>query len=149
VARGRFRAGVQSGRRGAASEHLVATENEEASHRVGLLTEVPDLLREFGTDSAEVAASAGLDANGLDALENRIPFVAIGQILRHCAAKTGCQHFALMLGQRTRLSHLGYQGSWPATRRHWARRSEPLPFTNILTVKAWPRFYWRKTALQP
>jgi AraC-like DNA-binding protein len=74
------------------------------------LSEIPGLLRELRSDPAEVAASAGLDPNGLDALENRIPFVAIGRILRHCAAKTGCQHFALVLGQRTRLSHLGLPG---------------------------------------
>jgi hypothetical protein len=89
---------------------LVATVNEETSQRVGLLTEIPGLLRELGTDPAAIAASAGLDPNGLDALENRIPFVAIGRILHHCAAKTGFQHFALLLGQRTRLSHLGLPG---------------------------------------
>ena len=110
MARGHFRAGVQSGRGGAASQQLAANENEEASHRVGLLAEIPVLLRELGTDPAEIAASAGLDPNGLDSLENQIPFVAIGRVLRHCAVKTGCQHFALLLGQRTRLSHLGLPG---------------------------------------
>jgi Arabinose-binding domain of AraC transcription regulator, N-term len=110
MSRGNFRAGVRSGRRGAASAQLVATVNEEASQRVGLLTEIPGLLRALGTDPAAIAASAGLDPNGLDALENRIPFVAIGRILHHCAAKTGFQHFALLLGQRTRLSHLGLPG---------------------------------------
>ena len=110
MARGHFRAGVQFGRGGAASQQLAATENEEASHRVGLLTEIPGLLRELGTDPAEIAASAGLDPNGLDSLENQIPFVGIGRVLRHCAVKTGCQHFALLLGQRTRLSHLGLPG---------------------------------------
>jgi hypothetical protein len=71
VARGHFRAGVQSGRGGAASQQLAATENEEASHRVGLLTEIPGLLRELGTDPAEIAASAGLDPNELTLSKTR------------------------------------------------------------------------------
>jgi AraC-like DNA-binding protein len=98
------------GRRDVASEQVGATENEEASQRVGMLAEIPSLLRELRTDPAEVAASAGLDPDGLDALENRIPFVAIGRLLHYCAVKTGYQHFALLLGQRARLSHLGLPG---------------------------------------
>ena len=110
MAAGRFKAGARSGRRNAPSEQFGATENEEASQRVGLLAGIPGLLRELGTDPAEVAASAGLDPDGLDTLENRIPFVAMGRLLHYCAVKTGCQHFALLVGQRTRLSHLGLPG---------------------------------------
>jgi AraC-type transcriptional regulator len=46
----------------------------------------------------------------LDSLENRIPFVAMGRLLHECAVHTGCQHFALLVGQRTHLSHLGLPG---------------------------------------
>ena len=110
VAKGRFRTGARSGQRDVAQKQFGAPENEEASHRVGLLAGIPGLLRELGTDPAEVAASAGLDPDGLDAIENRIPFVAMGRLLHSCAVKTGCQHFALLVGQRTRLSHLGLPG---------------------------------------
>jgi hypothetical protein len=110
VAKGGFRAGARSGRRDVASEEFGAAEDEEASQRVGLLAEIPGLLRELGTDPAEVAASAGLDPDALDTVENRIPFVAMGRLLHYCAVKTGCQHFALLVGQRTRLSHLGLPG---------------------------------------
>ena len=136
MAKGRFRTGARSGQRDVAQKQFGAPENEEASHRVGLLAGIPGLLRELGTDPAEVAASAGLDPDGLDAIENRIPFVAMGRLLHSCAVKTGCQHFALLVGQRTRLSHLGLPGQLARPRRHWARRSELLPFTNISTVKA-------------
>ena len=52
MAKGRFRAGARSAPRDVASEQFGAPENEEASHRVGLLASVPGLLRELGTDPA-------------------------------------------------------------------------------------------------
>src|SRR5208337_467377 len=110
VAADRFRAGARSGRRIASAMQFGGPKNEEASQRVGLLAELPALLRELGTAPAEVMAGAGLDANGLDSLENRIPFVAMGRLLHDCAVRTGCPHFALLVGQRTRLSHLGLPG---------------------------------------
>jgi AraC-like DNA-binding protein len=54
--------------------------------------------------------AVGLDTDGLDRPENRIPFVATGRLLKDCAVKTGCEHFALLLGQRASLSHLGLPG---------------------------------------
>ncbi len=110
MAAGRFSVGARSGQREVASQQFGAGENEEASQRVGLLAEIPALLRELRTDPAVVAASVGLDTDGLDTLENRIPFVAMGRLLHACTVKTGCAHFALLLGQRTRLSHLGLPG---------------------------------------
>ena len=110
MAADRFKAGARSGQRGIPSEQFGAIEDEEASQRVGLLAEIPGLLRELGTDPAAAAASAGLDPDVLDTLDNRIPFVAMGRLLHDCAVKTGCPHFALLVGQRTRLSHLGLPG---------------------------------------
>ena len=105
-----FSAGTQSDRRDVGAEQFGAAENEEASQRVGPFSEIPDLLRELGSDPGEVAASAGLDAAALDTPENRIPYVAVGRLLHECAVKTGFEHFALLVGQRTRLSHLGLPG---------------------------------------
>jgi AraC-like DNA-binding protein len=110
VAADNFIVDARPGRRGSFAKQLGAAENEEASQRVGLLAELPGLLRELGTDPLEVIASVGLDSDGLDTLENRIPFVAMGRLLHACAVKTGRPHFALLLGQRTHLSHLGLPG---------------------------------------
>lgn len=106
----RFRAEARSGPRGGSTAPLRAVGNEEASQRVGLLTELPGLLRELGIDPAEIVAKAGLDVDGLDSIENRIPFVAMGRLLHECAVRTGCRHFGLLVGQRARLSHLGLPG---------------------------------------
>jgi hypothetical protein len=108
MAADRFR--VDAGRNDSAAGQFDAAENEEASQRVGLLAEIPSLLRALGTNPAEVAVCADLDVDGLDSLENRIPFVVAGRLLHDCAVKTGCQHFALLVGQRARLSHLGLPG---------------------------------------
>lgn len=105
-----FRTGVPSSRCHGSVAPLGAARNEEASQRAGMLTELPGLLRELGTDPAEIVAKAGLDADGLDSIENRIPFVAMGRLLHECAVKTGYPHFGLLMGQRARLSHLGLPG---------------------------------------
>jgi len=87
-----------------------AAENEQASQRVGPFAEIPRLVRELGANPTEILASVGLDADALEGLESRVPFVALGRLLSQCAVKTGCPHFALLLGQRARLSHLGLPG---------------------------------------
>jgi AraC-like DNA-binding protein len=112
VAADRFRANMPSGSpsRESVLEQVGVTESIEASQRVGPLAELPSLLRELGADPTEVVASAGLDLEALSVLENRIPYVAAGRLLHECVVKTGCPHFALLLGQRTRLSHLGLPG---------------------------------------
>jgi AraC-like DNA-binding protein len=92
------------------SEQFEQADSEEASQRVGPLAEIPRLLRDLGADPAAVTASAGIDLEVLGAQENRIPYVAVGRLLYQCAIKTGCPHFALLLGQLTRLSHLGLPG---------------------------------------
>jgi AraC-like DNA-binding protein len=103
-------AGIQNVRPAGGAPQFDTAENEEASQRVGWLTEVPTLLREFGVDPVEVAVGAGLDPDALDAPENRIAFVAMGRLLHDCAVKTGCHHFALLLGQRIRTGLLGLPG---------------------------------------
>jgi AraC-like DNA-binding protein len=110
VAADGFRTGERVGRRDGAPEQFSGAENEEASQRVGVLTEIPNLLRELGANAIDVLTSAGLDTDALDTLENRIPYVAVGRLLHECVMKTGCQHFSLLLGQRMRLSHLGLPG---------------------------------------
>ena len=102
--------GKQSGRRAIGVEEFGDTETEEAIQRVGPLVEIPGLLRELGSDPAEVFDSARLDAGIFETSENRAPWASMERLLRECLETTGCDHFALLLGQRTRLSHLGLPG---------------------------------------
>jgi AraC-like DNA-binding protein len=82
----------------------------EGTQRVGPLVELPALLRELGAKPTEVLASVGISAKALENVENRIPSLAVESLLNECALKTGCAHFGLLLGLRTRLSHMGLLG---------------------------------------
>ena len=109
MAKGHFIVNSQRGLRGVTAEQS-APEIEQPSQRVGPLVEIPGLLREFGVDPAEVLASAGLEADALDYLENRVSCGAAARLIHECAVKTRSSHFGLLLGQRTRVSHLGLPG---------------------------------------
>ena len=82
----------------------------ENSQRVGPLVVIPSLLRELGAEPSEVLANAGLDMAALNDVDNWIPFVTVGKLLRECGVRTECGHFALLIGQRTSLSPLGLPG---------------------------------------
>lgn len=110
MTRHRFRTVTQSGGLEVTAARHERADVEEGSQRVGLLVEVPGVLREFGADPAEVLTSAGLDTDALESMENQIPYLAAGRLLRQCVVKARCPHFGLLVGQRTRLSHLGLPG---------------------------------------
>jgi AraC-like DNA-binding protein len=77
---------------------------------VGVVAAVPAVLRSLDADPAEVVAEAGLDPKLLDDPENPISYAARGRLLGRCVARTGCQHFGLLVGQQGRLSSLGLVG---------------------------------------
>jgi AraC-like DNA-binding protein len=78
--------------------------------RVGGFVEIPGLLRELGTDPAQVLIEVGLEPDALACVDSSIPYIAAAQLLHHCAQKTGCAHFGLLIGQRWSLSHFGAIG---------------------------------------
>jgi AraC-like DNA-binding protein len=87
--------------------------------RVGALAEIPQLLRELGADPAEVAAGAGLDLGMLHDPENSIPYTTAGKLLQTSAARTGCAHFGLLVGQRCDTRSLGLVGRLMRNARTW------------------------------
>ena len=78
--------------------------------RVGLLTEVPTLLRELGVRPASVLRKAALSADALADREGRIPYARVISLLAECARATGCEHFGLLAGCQWRIEHLGLPG---------------------------------------
>ena len=78
--------------------------------RVGGFVEIPGLLRELGTDPAQALIEVGLEPGALECVDNSIPYIAAARLLHHCAQKTGCAHFGLLIGQRWSLSHFGAIG---------------------------------------
>lgn len=78
--------------------------------RVGPLSEVPALLREYGVRPGTVLKSAGLRADALSDIEARIPFVRVTLLLKKCAEATGLPDFGLRAASRWRIDHIGAVG---------------------------------------
>ncbi len=84
--------------------------DQEGRQRVGVLREVPRVLRVFGADPPEVLRTAGLDPRILDDPDNEISFVAMGRLFQACVEATRCEHFGLLAGQGLNLQSLGIVG---------------------------------------
>ena len=85
-------------------------EQKPATVRIGPICSVPDVLRNLGQDPAAVLGEVGLDLRLFDDPDNLISFEARARLLSHCAAKTGCQHFGLLIGERGGLQGFGLVG---------------------------------------
>jgi len=82
----------------------------EGRQRVGVLSEVPRVLKTLGTDPEAVFAEAGLDLRVLEDPDNDISFIAMGRLLQACVGATQCEHFGLLAGQGLTLQSLGIVG---------------------------------------
>ena len=82
----------------------------DADVRIGGSIAIPALLSSLGADPAEVLAEAGVDPKLFDDPDNLISFATRSHLLAHCAARTGCPHFGLLVGQRNGLHSLGLMG---------------------------------------
>jgi hypothetical protein len=82
----------------------------EGQHRVGVVAELPQVLRDLGADPAKVLPAAGIDPVVLRNPENVMSFIELGRLLQVCVAATGCQHFGRLVGQRATTDHLGLVG---------------------------------------
>ncbi|MBR0692037.1 AraC family transcriptional regulator [Bradyrhizobium lablabi] len=82
----------------------------DGRQRVGVLVELPQVLREMGEDPATVIAGAGIDPDLLRNPENSLTFVELGRLIQACVAATKCEHFGLLVGQRSGTASLGLVG---------------------------------------
>jgi AraC-like DNA-binding protein len=82
----------------------------DAQVRVGASVAIPATLRSLGADPAEVLAEAGFDLEFFEVPDNLISFAARSRLMAHCAARTGCPYFGLLVGQRNGLHSLGLVG---------------------------------------
>lgn len=84
--------------------------NAAATLRIGATMGVPEVLESLGMDPAEVLAEVGLGLELFDDPNNRIAFAARGRMMEHCAKRTGCPQFGLLVGQKAGLSSFGLVG---------------------------------------
>lgn len=78
--------------------------------RIGGALAIPAVLRSLGADPAKVLTEAGVDPKLFEDPNNVISFAARSHLLAHCAARTGCPHFGLLVGQQNSLHSLGLVG---------------------------------------
>jgi AraC-like DNA-binding protein len=83
---------------------------DEGVVRIGPVVAIPDLLQDFGVDPREALAEAGLEPSVFDDPDTTIPFTRLGRLFSICVARTGCNHFGLLVGQRAGASNLGLVG---------------------------------------
>ncbi len=93
-----------------ANHTIPPVEPELATVRIGPICAVPDVLRSLGQDPSVVLGEIGIDPSLFDDPDNLISYVARARILGHCAAKTGCRHFGLLIGERGGLQGFGIVG---------------------------------------
>ena len=78
--------------------------------RVGTIVGIPALLRKLGADPEAVLGEVGCDPKLFDDPENRLTLAEHNRIVTHCARRTGCPHFGLLVGQQDGLHSLGLIG---------------------------------------
>ncbi|WP_286537538.1 AraC family transcriptional regulator [Variovorax sp. J31P179] len=71
---------------------------------------MPVVLRQKGIEPARVLAELGLAPDTFDHPDGRLSYRKGGQLLLHCAERTGCPHFGLLAGQHADPSSLGMLG---------------------------------------
>ena len=71
---------------------------------------LPDIIRSLGADPHEVLAELGYDLKLFADPDTRVSYAVRNRILGHCAARTGCPHFGLLVGQHNGLHTFGLVG---------------------------------------
>jgi AraC-like DNA-binding protein len=71
---------------------------------------IPAVLQGLGASPARVFDEAGVDLELFDDADNVISLSALGRLLKRCVARTGCQHFGFLVGQRGGLRTVGLIG---------------------------------------
>jgi AraC-like DNA-binding protein len=82
----------------------------QATVGIGTIAALPTVLRSLDVDPAALLAEVDIDLAIFDHPENLISYVARNHLLRHCVARTGCEHLGLLVGQQAGLNSLGLVG---------------------------------------
>ena len=82
----------------------------EGQQRIGVLVELPEVMREMGHDPAKIIAGVGINPDLLRNPENSLSFIEFDRLVHACVAATSCEHFGLLIGQRSTTANLGLVG---------------------------------------
>ena len=82
----------------------------ESTLRIGATAAVSEVLRSLGANPVNVLAEIGVDLALFDNPDNQISYSARGRMMAHCAARSSCPHFGLLVGQQAGLNSFGLVG---------------------------------------
>lgn len=82
----------------------------ESQQRVGGLVVLPRVLQELGVDPIAVLAKTEIRPDTLADPEAFLNFDDVGRLFQACVQATGCEHFGLLIGQRSGSLNLGLVG---------------------------------------
>lgn len=82
----------------------------EAMLRVGATMGLPLVIQDLGFSPREILSEGGFDVNLFEDPDNTMSYAARGRLMAHCAARTECEHFGLLVGQYNGLHSLGLVG---------------------------------------
>jgi AraC-like DNA-binding protein len=95
---------------GATRSRTVRLRAKDSTVRIGGTSDIPAVLRSLGADPAKVLADAGFDLKLFDDPDTLVSYAARNRLMAHCATKTGCPHFGLLVGERGGLHSMGLVG---------------------------------------
>ena len=79
--------------------------------RINAIRGLPELCEEMDLDLASMLAAAEIRLDVFDDLDNLITYRSLATLLEECERRSGCDHFGLLIGQRTRLVDMGLAGT--------------------------------------
>jgi hypothetical protein len=74
------------------------------------MAEIPQVLSDRGLDPARVIRGAQIDPGVPQDPESALSFPVVDRLLQACVAATECQHFGLLVRQRSGTTALGVVG---------------------------------------
>lgn len=78
--------------------------------RINAVWDLPELLREHAVDLAATLAAARIRPDIFEDLDNPISYPDLQRLLLECERRTDRDDFGFLIGQRSRLAHMGLAG---------------------------------------
>lgn len=78
--------------------------------RIAPYTRIPELLQEFGVRLGDVLADCQLPPDLFNDDDGTVTYLELERLLLTCERHAQCDHFGFLVGQQTRLAHLGLAG---------------------------------------
>lgn len=101
---------LKRARGGGAPSRLAQLDDRPPLQRVGVLVEIPRILKDMNVDPEPLLTVLGPHREALSDMDGWLPFPVISELILQCVAATGREDFPLVLGASARIHHWGIMG---------------------------------------